>query len=68
MSCSKSEWWERFEKYYAEFSEAGLAVELSRRNVSDEFLASMELHVKKHSATSQLWKKEQQPIQTQADN
>ena len=40
MNYSKLEWWERFQKYYAEFPEIGLAVDLSRMNVDDAFSAS----------------------------
>ncbi len=47
MSHSKLQWWERFQKYYAEFPEVGLAVDLSRMNVSDEFFAKMESPVQK---------------------
>jgi len=47
MNLSKQEWWERFQKYYTEFPEVGLAVDLSRMNVSDEFFASMEPRAQK---------------------
>ena len=47
MSYTKLQWWERFQKYYTEFPEVGLAVDLSRMNVSDEFFASMESRVRK---------------------
>ncbi len=47
MSHSKLQWWERFQKYYTEFPEVGLAVDLSRMNVSDEFFAKMEPRVQK---------------------
>jgi glucose-6-phosphate isomerase len=33
--------WERFQKYYFEFPELGLAVDLSRSDVSDEFIDHM---------------------------
>ena len=42
MNYSKQEWWQRFQKYYTEFSTLGLAVDLSRMNVDDEFFAEME--------------------------
>jgi glucose-6-phosphate isomerase len=45
MNYTKLEWWERFQKYHSEFPEVGLAVDLSRMNVSDEFFASMEPQV-----------------------
>ncbi len=47
MNYTKLQWWERFQKYYTEFPEAGLAVDLSRMNVSDEFFTSMESRVHK---------------------
>jgi glucose-6-phosphate isomerase len=47
MNYTKLQWWERFQKYYTEFPEAGLAVDLSRMNVSDEFFTSMESRMKK---------------------
>ncbi len=47
MNYSKLQWWERFQKYYTEFPEVGLAVDLSRMNVSDEFFAKMEPRVQK---------------------
>lgn len=50
MNYTKVQWWERFQKYYTEFPAAGLAVDLSRMKVSDEFFASMEPDVKKASA------------------
>jgi glucose-6-phosphate isomerase len=36
------QWWERFQKYYTEFPEIGLAIDLSRMNVDDAFFAAME--------------------------
>ena len=47
MSHSKLQWWERFQKYYTEFPEVGLGVDLSRMKVSDEFFAKMESRVQK---------------------
>ena len=47
MNYSKREWWERFQKYYAEFPELGLAVDLSRMNVDDAFFAAMEPRMQK---------------------
>jgi len=47
MSYTKLQWWERFQKYYTEFPAVGLAVDLSRMNVSDEFVSGMESRVKK---------------------
>lgn len=42
MTFTKTQWWERFQKYYTEFPELDLAVDLSRMNVDDAFFASME--------------------------
>ncbi|MGP8020057.1 MAG: glucose-6-phosphate isomerase, partial [Limisphaerales bacterium] len=47
MNYSKLQWWERFQKYYTEFPEAGLGVDLSRMKVSDEFFTNMEPRVQK---------------------
>ena len=47
MNYSKQEWWQRFQKYYTEFSTLGLAVDLSRMNVDDEFFAKMEPRMQK---------------------
>jgi glucose-6-phosphate isomerase len=47
MNLSKQEWWERFQKYYTEFPEVDLAVDLSRMSVSDEFFARMEPRAQK---------------------
>ena len=42
MKYSKLQWWERFQKYYTEFADLGLAIDLSRMNVDDAFFATME--------------------------
>jgi glucose-6-phosphate isomerase len=42
MNLTKLQWWERFQKYYTEFPEIGLAIDLSRMNVDDSFFAAME--------------------------
>lgn len=47
MDYTKLQWWERFQKYYAEFPTLGLAVDLSRMNVDDSFFAAMEIKVQK---------------------
>jgi glucose-6-phosphate isomerase len=47
MNMSKQQSWERFKKYYFEFPKLGLAVDLSRMNVSDEFFATMEPRIQK---------------------
>lgn len=47
MNYSKLQWWERFQKYYTEFPEIGLAVDLSRMNVDDAFFAAMEPKIQK---------------------
>ncbi len=47
MNYTKLQWWERFQKYYTEFPELGLAVDLSRMNVDDAFFAAMEPKIQK---------------------
>src|SRR5688572_14901993 len=47
MNYSKQELWERFKKYCSEFPTLGLALDLSRTQVSDEFLAEMEPRMQK---------------------
>ena len=47
MNYTKLQWWERFQKYYTEFPELGLAVDLSRMNVDDAFFAAMEPQMQK---------------------
>jgi glucose-6-phosphate isomerase len=47
MSYTQLQWWERFQKYYTEFPEVGLSVDLSRMNVTDKFFAGMELRAQK---------------------
>jgi len=47
MNHTKLQWWERFQKYYTEYPEVGLAVDLSRMNVSGEFFTRMEPRVTK---------------------
>ncbi len=42
MNVSKQQSWERFKKFYFEFPQIGLAVDLSKMNISDEFIATME--------------------------
>lgn len=42
MTQSKLQQWERFKKYYTEFPSLGLALDLSRTQISEEFLQSME--------------------------
>ena len=42
MNYSKQQWWERFQKYYTEFPNIDLALDLSRMNVDDAFFATME--------------------------
>jgi len=42
MNYSKSELWQRFQKYSSEFPELGLAVDLSRMTFPDGFLQSMQ--------------------------
>jgi glucose-6-phosphate isomerase len=47
MNYTKLQWWERFQKYYTEFPELGLAIDLSRMNVDDSFFAAMEPRIEK---------------------
>jgi glucose-6-phosphate isomerase len=47
MNYTKLQWWDRFQKYYTEFPELGLAVDLSRMNVDDAFFARMEPKIQK---------------------
>lgn len=47
MNYTKQQWWERFQKYYTEFPEIELAVDLSRMNVDDAFFAAMEPKMQK---------------------
>ena len=47
MNYTKLQWWERFQKYYTEFPELGLAIDLSRMNMDDAFFASMEPKIQK---------------------
>ena len=47
MKPTKLQWWERFQKYYTEFPELGLAIDLSRMNVDDAFFATMEPKIQK---------------------
>ena len=47
MNYTKLQWWERFQKYYTEFSALGLAIDLSRMNVDDAFFAAMEPRIQK---------------------
>ena len=50
MNYTKLQWWDRFQKYYTEFPELGLAVDLSRMNVDDAFFARMEPKIQKSFA------------------
>jgi len=47
MNYSKLQWWERFQKYYTEFPELDLAIDLSRMNVDEAFFAAMEPRIQK---------------------
>lgn len=47
MNLSKSQLWDRFQKYYTEFPTIGLAVDLSRMTFADDFFASMEPRMQK---------------------
>ena len=47
MTYTKLQWWERFQKYYTEFPELGLALDLSRMKVDDAYFAAMEPKIQK---------------------
>ena len=47
MNYSKAQLWERFQKYYTDFPELGLGIDLSRMSFSDDFFSSMEPRLKK---------------------
>jgi glucose-6-phosphate isomerase len=47
MNFTKAQWWERFQKYYTEFPELDLALDLSRMNVDDAFFAGAEPKIQK---------------------
>lgn len=42
MNLSKEQLWQRFQKHYSEFPSLGLAIDLSRMNFADDFLARLE--------------------------
>ena len=63
MNYSKLQWWERFQKYYTEFPNVGLAVDLSRMNVDRRVLRGDGTAVcKRRLPTWQRWKKAPSPI------
>jgi glucose-6-phosphate isomerase len=47
MNYTKAQWWDRFQKYYTEFPEINLAIDLSRMNVDDAFFATLEPRIQK---------------------
>jgi glucose-6-phosphate isomerase len=47
MNYTNLQWWDRFQKYYTEFPDLGLAIDLSRMNVDDAFFAAMEPRIQK---------------------
>ena len=47
MNSSKPELWQRFQKYYTEFPSIGLAIDFSRMNFADDYLASMKARMQK---------------------
>ena len=47
MNRLNAEWWELFQKHYGMFSGAGLALELSRMHIPDEFYSEMEPRFKR---------------------
>jgi glucose-6-phosphate isomerase len=44
---SPVELWQRFQKYYTEFPALGLAIDLSRMNFTDDYLAAMQTPIQK---------------------
>ncbi len=47
MNYTKMQWWERFQKYYTDFPDLGLAVDLSRMNMDEPFFASLDPKIQK---------------------
>ncbi len=47
MTYSKTELWPRFQKYYTEFPALGLALDLSRMNFTEDYLAAMKTPMQK---------------------
>jgi glucose-6-phosphate isomerase len=47
MNYTKLQWWERFQKYHAEFPGIGFVIDLSRMNMNDAFFAKMESPIQK---------------------
>ncbi len=47
MTPSKTELWQRFQKYYTEFPALGLAIDVSRMNFTEDYLASMKTPIQK---------------------
>jgi glucose-6-phosphate isomerase len=47
MKLSNQQLWERFQKYYTEFPTIGLAMDLSRMALDDQFLAGMDSRMQK---------------------
>jgi glucose-6-phosphate isomerase len=57
MTNSKQQQWERFKKYYFEFPSAGLALDLSRLGVSEDFFKRMEPAINKAFAAMEALEK-----------
>src|SRR3954471_18824019 len=47
MTASKTELWQRFQKYYTEYPSLELAVDLSRMNFPDDFFDKMKTPIQK---------------------
>jgi len=47
MTLTPAQTWDRFQKYYSEFPEIGLALDLSRMNFADDYFAAMESRLQK---------------------
>src|SRR5882724_12221748 len=57
MNLTKQALWERFQKYYTEFSGLGLAIDISRMSFPEDFLASMEVRIQKAFAAMEALEK-----------
>ena len=51
MKQTAQQLWERFQKYYTEYPSIELALDISRMNFADDFLAKMEPRIQKAFAS-----------------
>src|SRR5581483_4021638 len=47
MTATKSELWQRFQKYYTEIPSLGLALDISRMNFPEDYFESMKTPIQK---------------------